>query len=214
MSFHQCPCCEMSRLHCPYDVVLASSSPRRRDILSQLFPNLKIIPSDFDEDSVTIENPIDLVLELSRKKAFTVATKPETCNSILIATDTVVVLDNVVLGKPSSPEMASQMLNSLSGRSHEVISGITLAYHQPDGTLQHQSFTATSKVFFKKLNQEQIDQYVDTGCPFDKAGGYGIQTELGSKLVDSFDGCFLNIVGFPVGTFRKRFLQFVGEVCA
>ncbi|KAL0230983.1 hypothetical protein GEMRC1_010388 [Eukaryota sp. GEM-RC1] len=210
----QCQCCNLSAIQTPKTVVLASTSPRRQALFRHLFQHFEIVPSLFDESSVSLSDPKDLVEKLSYFKALSVVNTnlAEIKDKIVVASDTVVVLDNQILGKPADVPAALQMLSSLSGKKHSVLSGVTIYYVSPCGKHSHVTYSAESFVTFNQLSQEQLTEYVESGEAFDKAGGYGIQTNLGSKLVCSHEGCYLNIVGFPVSSFRTRLALFIEEV--
>lgn len=169
------------------DLILASSSPRRSELLSKMNRKFKIVPSDCCEYSFAA-SPRDVALELACRKAMNVFLKNGA--AAVIGCDTVVDLDGEVLGKPKDAQEAVSTLKRLSGRSHEVHTGVCIAYEK--GILL---FSDTSKVKFKVLDCEQIDKYVSTGSPMDKAGAYGIQD---SGFVSEIIGSYTNVMGFPV----------------
>lgn len=171
-------------------VILASASPRRRDLLEQINIEPLICPADFEEITAD-EDACQVVLKNAAGK----------CNAVLklkgdslpvIAADTIVVIDGEILGKPKSPADAAAMLQRLSGREHEVLTGIAVAYKG-----RQAAEVCTTKVFFRKLTAEEITAYVATGEPLDKAGAYGIQGQ-GAVLVEKIDGCYNNVVGLPL----------------
>lgn len=173
-----------------YSVVLASNSPRRQSLLKELGVDFTVQSSQGDESY-----PDDLVPEkvaefLARKKAdwFTDFSK----NQLYITADTVVISDNVVLGKPNSKAEAEQILQSLSGKTHEVITGVCLK--AKDKT---QSFHSITEVRFSDLSSEMISYYVEKYKPFDKAGSYGIQEWIGMVGIESIKGSYFNVVGLP-----------------
>jgi septum formation protein len=171
--------------------VLASASPRRTWILGQLgIPHL-VDPAHIDEDSVRIEDPSDLVLHLAREKALETSRRHP--GALVLGADTVVYLSPRILGKPRNPEEAKEMLRSLSGKEHVVWTGVHLAR---DGRALR-GIPVPSKVRFRNLSALEIDAYVESGDPLDKAGSYGIQG-AGLGLVDSIDGCFYGVAGLPV----------------
>ncbi len=176
-------------------MVLASASPRRREILTRLGFQFELHTSNVPEDDVT-GCVSDMVTVLSRRKAEHVAMQEE--DALVIGCDTLVSLDQKPLGKPHSPEDARRMLAALSGRSHEVVSGLCLI-----NTKSHEVFSCcdTTSVWFRALTPEEIDAYVASGEPMDKAGAYAIQGGAG-KFVEKIDGSYDNIVGFP----SERFL--------
>lgn len=171
-------------------VILASASPRRRDLLEQINIEPLICPADFEEITAD-EDAGQVVLKNAAGK----------CNAVLklkgdslpvIAADTIVVIDGEILGKPKSPADAAAMLQRLSGREHEVLTGIAVAYKG-----RQAAEVCTTKVVFRKLTAEEITAYVATGEPLDKAGAYGIQGQ-GAVLVEKIDGCYNNVVGLPL----------------
>ena len=172
-------------------LVLASASPRRTWILGQLgIPHL-VDPAHIDEAAVRIDDPRDLVLHLAREKAVETSRRHPGC--IVLGADTVVYLSPRILGKPSDPAEARDMLRSLSGKEHVVWTGVHLAM---DGSALR-GIPVPSRVRFRRLSDEEISAYVETGDPLDKAGSYGIQG-AGLGLVESIDGCFYGVAGLPV----------------
>lgn len=177
-------------------IILASQSPRRRELLKLVTPEFEVIPSQLDESSVPVE-PVDYYAErLARAKALEIVQKcPE---DVVIGCDTVVLLAERILGKPKNREEALEMLHFLSGRTHKVITGVSLMRGQ-----RAVSFSQVTEVEFFNLTDREIDAYIATGEPFDKAGGYGIQ-EYGSLLVEEIRGDFFNVVGLPVARLKKE----------
>lgn len=171
-------------------MVLASASPRRREILTRLGFQFEVHTSNVPEDDVT-GRVSDMVALLSRRKAEHVALEEK--DALVISCDTLVSLDGQPLGKPHSPEDARRMLLALSGRAHEVVSGLCLI-----NTKSHKVFSCcdTTSVLFRALTPEEIDAYVASGEPMDKAGAYAIQGGAG-KFVEKINGSYDNIVGFP-----------------
>ena len=173
-------------------VILASQSPRRRQLLGQMgFTDFKICPARGEEVASPGLPPAQLVEALSSQKAAEVAAAAE-ADALIIAADTVVAVDDRVLGKPHSEEEAAEMLLSLSGREHTVYTGVTLRRGSQIVT-RHEA----TQVRFRSLTREEIDAYVATGEPMDKAGAYGIQ-ERGALLVEGIRGDYFNVVGLPV----------------
>lgn len=178
-------------------LVLASGSPRRQELIRLLGLPVEVVPSNVDEDTPKNWTPRQIVEGLSRRKAFFVSEQlagQASADSIVVGSDTIVVLDNEVMGKPRDAEDANRMLRLLSGRTHEVYTGITCV-RVSDG--ETASAYRVTRVRMRKLSKEQISRYVSTGEPMDKAGSYGIQ-EIGALLVDSIEGCYFNVVGLPV----------------
>lgn len=171
-------------------LILASASPRRRDLLSLLgWPFSVKVPS-VDETFLPSESPQDAVVRLAVKKASSVSLDLE--DSLVVAADTVVVLDGDVLGKPSSKDEAFSMVKSLSGKTHLVMTGVAVS----SGGVVKGELEITS-VCFRDLDDDQIQAYVDTGEGADKAGAYGIQG-LGALLVRRIEGDYFNVVGLPL----------------
>ena len=172
-------------------LILASQSPRRRELLARMGLDFTVISPRIDEDSFTDPDPAALVRTLSREKALAVAREqdPET---LVIAADTVVVLDGQALGKPGNEAEAAAMLSALSGRSHAVWTGVTVCQGSRADTEAE-----CTQVTFRPLTGEEIRHYVATGEPMDKAGAYGIQG-FGSLLVEGIRGDYFNVVGLPV----------------
>lgn len=173
-------------------IVLASGSPRRKEILENMNLKFDIIKSEIEETTVENESPEKLVKRLSYEKAHDIASK--NLDSIVIGADTVVVLDNNVLGKPKDKEEAFNMLKEMSGKEHEVITGISILCLELEKEI---SDFCVSKVKFRNLSDDEIYSYIETGECMDKAGAYGIQG-LGSLLVEYIKGDYFNIVGFPI----------------
>ncbi len=176
------------------DIVLASASPRRRELLTQVGINFQVVPSHADEIVFADETPEAHVIRLSCDKAMEVANRPEQAGRWFIGSDTVVVRDDVILGKPADAAEAKTMLTSLSGRSHRVISGYAVFDRKSERTL---SAAITTRVFFKDLTSQEIDGYIATGEPFDKAGSYAIQG-IGCFMVPKIEGSYTNVVGLPL----------------
>lgn len=178
-------------------LILASQSPRRKILLQQIGIPFSVFPSDVKEPINMKMSPDKMVIDLSEKKAEQVCRELERCSQgsdIVLAADTIVVLDDVVMGKPKDPEEAFNMLGALSGRWHEVITGVTLKTVNSTNKITHAEKT---KVKMRKLSKQTIQRYIDSGEPFDKAGAYGIQG-LGALLVEKLHGCYYNVVGLPL----------------
>ncbi|HKM15673.1 MAG TPA: Maf family protein [Marinospirillum sp.] len=183
-------------LKIPTGLVLASASPRRRELLLQLMPALQlhILPADIDESLIATEVGADRVLRLARAKAAAVlASLPKHLSSYpVLAADTEVVLDGCPLGKPESNTHAVELLKKLSGRTHQVTTAVQLI----QGEVAQQA-VVTTDVSFRLLSNDEILAYVATGEPSDKAGGYGIQG-LGAAFVTGINGSYSNVVGLPL----------------
>eukprot|EP01138_Halocafeteria_seosinensis_P002390 gb/GECG01002447.1/.p1 GENE.gb/GECG01002447.1/~~gb/GECG01002447.1/.p1 ORF type:complete len:226 (+),score=18.11 gb/GECG01002447.1/:1-678(+) len=201
-------------------VVLASKSPRRKEILEQNagLANLVIQPSQFEEtlDKSRFATPADYVIENARQKALSVYETLRNKNSadLIIGCDTVVVHNNTILEKPEDRNHAREMIQNLSGSEHYVVSGVCLLVPKQTDELQAEPIVSTfaehTTVVFGDLEQREIEAYVDTGEPYDKAGGYGYQGRA-SVLVKRIEGCYYNVVGFPLYSFTRRLKQLVTE---
>ena len=179
------------------NIILASASPRRKEILKNLGMDFEVVVSDADEGRIDKNSvqPSIYVQELAILKAAAVAEQLKNRNSIIISADTVVYLDGKVLGKPKDAEDAKKMLEFLSGKCHSVFTGICVMDAQ---TLKSVCAKEETKVYFKNLTAERIADYVSTKEPLDKAGAYAIQG-LGGMLVEKIEGDFLNVIGLPTG---------------
>ena len=173
-------------------VILASKSPRRKYLLEQAGIEFDVIPSHFDESSIPFNNPDRYVQDLSLAKAGEVARK--NMDRWIIAADTIVIIDGHVLGKPNGTDAARKMLTQLSGQTHQVYTGFTICnVHLKKST----TTSICTDVTFKTLSPDEIEWYIHTDEPFDKAGAYAIQG-LGTFLVKSIKGSYTNVVGLPV----------------
>lgn len=170
-------------------LVLASQSPRRREILSAAGIDFVVRPAEVPEEHRAGESPYDYVRRLAEAKAAAAAASN---GDIVLGADTIVVVDSHILEKPKDASDARRMLEMLSGRDHEVITGICLRAQGRTVT-----DTASTRVHFTNLTPHEIDAYVASGEPFDKAGGYAIQG-LASKFIDRIEGDYFNVVGLPV----------------
>ncbi|MCF0247144.1 MAG: septum formation inhibitor Maf [Synergistes sp.] len=178
--------------------ILASGSPRRRELLTAIGWEFEVIPSQSEEKLSESETPSELVMRLAREKAAEVAEKyPGRC---VLGADTVVTIDGRVLGKPSSEREAAEMIAQLSGREHSVITGVALI--ASDGRLINEY--EETVVTFRDLSKDEIDAYISRGESMDKAGAYAIQG-YGALLVEGIKGCFFNVVGLPLRRVGKMF---------
>lgn len=182
-------------IHNPYRLILASASPRRRELLALICPKFEIIPSTFDESGMPSDlTPREHVAISAMEKARDVAAA--VCNGIVIGADTVVSIDEHILGKPVDEADAKRMLRLLSGRTHQVHTGIHVV-SVIEGKSQEHGDTECTDVRFRELADAMIERYVATGEPLDKAGAYAIQGR-GSVLIEGISGCYFNVVGLPV----------------
>jgi septum formation protein len=183
-------------------LILASASPRRAEILRSAGLPFSVLSSAVDETPVPTESPQDLVRRLALAKAELVAARA-LGPAIVIAADTVVVLEGAILGKPRTSEDARQMLEKLSGRTHSVMTGVTLI-RLPD--VERREFIETTQVHFASLSNEEIVKYLSSGEPFDKAGAYAIQG-LGGRFIPRIEGCYFNVVGLPLSRLCKELAE-------
>lgn len=174
-----------------YNIILASNSPRRRDLLQQMGLDfeVRVIPN-LDESYPDDLEKLEIAAFLSIKKSEAYAIKN---NELIITADTIVILDNQVLGKPQNEANAYEMLKKLSGKKHTVASGVCVRTIE-----QTISFTSTTEVYFDSLSDEEIKFYIENFKPFDKAGSYGIQEYIGYIGVKKINGSFFNVMGLPV----------------
>ncbi len=173
-------------------MILASSSPRRSRLLRQIGLDFSIDPASIDE-SYDGTPASEFARAVAARKAEAVSVRYE--DGIVLAADTIVVLDEVILGKPGDAQEARDMLGKLSGAVHEVITGVALI-DKPGSTLRIEH--EITKVWFRKLSDDEIEEYIRLGSPFDKAGAYGIQDDYGAVFVRRIEGCFYNVVGLPL----------------
>ncbi len=173
-------------------LVLASGSPRRKQLLEQAEVPFVVRKTDVNESFPKSLSPAEVPVFLAARKA-DAARKQGTRKELILAADTVVILEGKILGKPGDRDEAVKMLTGLSGRSHAVVTGICLQW----GTAQRK-FSVCTKVHFKKLSDQQINHYVDHYKPMDKAGGYAIQEWIGLTGIASIEGDYFNVVGLPV----------------
>ena len=181
-------------------MILASQSPRRRELLADAGFELDIVPAHIDESRLDDEKPVDLVGRLASEKAEAVLGELGNAPSdgLLVAADTIVWMADEALGKPLDAADASRMLRELSGRTHHVSTGVCAVRLSPTGApLARASFVETTDVTFWELTEAEIEAYVATGEPLDKAGAYGIQG-AGRLLVSKIDGDYSNVVGLPI----------------
>ncbi|GBF09992.1 MULTISPECIES: Maf family protein [Tepidibacillus] len=173
-------------------IILASSSPRRREILELIGISFLVHPSDVDESYNESNSPEDIVKQLATRKAMDIASYYQ--EGIIIGADTIVVLDGQILGKPKDEEDAFQMLNRLQGRSHQVFSGVAVVDAK---TREVKASYQMTKVYMDPLSEEEIRLYIATKEPMDKAGSYGIQG-FGAIFIEKIEGDYFNVVGLPV----------------
>lgn len=186
------------------DMILASASPRRRELMKLITENFTAVSTDADEtvpEDISSEKASEY---LSLVKAEAAAELYP--DDLVIGCDTIVIVDDLILGKPDGESQCRQFLSMLSGRTHRVITGCTLFYKGMKRT-----FSCSTDVRFFDLSESDIEGYIATGEPFDKAGGYGIQGK-GSLLVESISGDYFNVVGLPVSMLNRELEQFINSV--
>lgn len=184
-------------------IILASNSPRRRELMEKAGLSFRVIPAECEEAVASGTPPEEVVASLALQKARWVAdnkTDGFDRDTLVIGADTVVAVGDEILGKPASREDAFSMLKTLSGKEHSVYTGVAVIYLD---TGREESFVSCTRVFFYDLTDEEINAYIDTKEPFDKAGAYGIQGR-GGLLVKSISGDYNNVVGLPVAELVRR----------
>ncbi|MBO4350299.1 MAG: septum formation inhibitor Maf [Proteobacteria bacterium] len=175
-------------------IILASGSPRRKQLLSEAGVTVITEPADIDEHPLEHEPPVDYARRMASEKARAAAAHHLNESVFIIAADTSVVLDGVILGKPASQEHAIEMLNNLSGREHQVLTGVCVLNVRQN---LERCFVSETSVFFTHLSQARIMNYIRTGEPMDKAGAYGIQGRA-AGFVSHIEGSYTNVVGLPL----------------
>lgn len=186
-----------------YEIVLASNSPRRKELLQRMGVNFKVRTLfGIDESYPNSLRGEDIVCYISRNKAKAYQSSMAP-NELLITADTIVYVDGEVMGKPKNAEQAKEMLHKLSGKTHQVITGVTIVTAK-----RTENFGVTSQVKFTNITDEEINFYVDNYLPFDKAGAYGIQEWIGIVAVEEIKGSYFNVVGLPVQRLYQKLKTF------
>ena len=189
-----------------FDIILASQSPRRYELLKLIGLNFKVRPSYAEEINKDNLPPVEYTINNARIKGHLIAqTSPE---SLVISADTIVVHKGDILEKPKEEAHARDILKRLSGNTHEVVTGFGFSLLSKDKFVFNHEIT---KVTFRNLSQTEISAYINTGEPFDKAGGYGAQG-AGSLLIKRVEGCFFNVVGLPLANFFSTLDKFLMEI--
>lgn len=186
------------------NVILASASPRRKELLKRLYKEFEIIPANTEETLPDDVGPEFAPMFLAATKADAVATKYP--DDLVIAADTVVICDGTLFGKPKDSEDAKRMLHSLSGKTHKVITGCCITIGEATTC-----FSEESLVTFFDLSDSEIDEYVDGGEPMGKAGAYAIQGD-GALLVEKIDGDYNNIVGLPIARLKREIKDLIKQI--
>lgn len=177
-------------------IILASGSPRRRELLAQIGMEFEICVSNAEE-IYTGTVPVEIVKELALVKASNVAKERDSRDEIVIGADTIVVLDDKILGKPADKEDAFRMLSALQGRAHEVYTGVAVLNYNSEGKAETILHAEETRVFVHAMTEEEILSYVASGEPMDKAGAYGIQGRF-AAYIDRIEGDYFNVVGLPL----------------
>ncbi|MCI9447010.1 MAG: septum formation inhibitor Maf [Lachnospiraceae bacterium] len=188
-----------------YKFILASASPRRRELLEQVGAEFEVIPAQ-GEEKITSNKPQDAVLELSAQKAREVAGRLQEADAVVLGADTVVAFGGNILGKPRDEADAARILSLLSGNTHSVYTGVTVIVLQ-GGERKEYSFYEETEVTMYPMTEQQISSYICTGEPMDKAGAYGIQGK-GAVFVEKIQGDYNNVVGLPVA----KIFQLIGKL--
>ena len=185
------------------DIVLASASPRRRELLKMITEDFIAVSTDADEtlpEDITVKKAAEYLAEV--KAACAAKDHPE---ALVIGCDTTVVFDDVILGKPKDKNQCRDFMDMLSGRTHSVITGCCLIHR--DNTI---TFSVETEVTFRKLTASEIEEYISTDEPYDKAGGYGIQGK-GALLIEKINGDYFNVVGLPVSRLNIEFNKILNK---
>ncbi|MBP5369066.1 MAG: septum formation protein Maf [Bacteroidales bacterium] len=189
-----------------YNIILASQSPRRREILKMLGVDFKVVVKDTDETfpPELQGGAIPEHIAVLKASAFDSDLQSLPDNTIIIASDTIVYIDNKVIGKPKGREGAIEMLRTLSGRCHQVLTGVCIKTKD-----RQRSFFAESKVWFRELSDDEIIYYVDNYRPFDKAGAYAVQEWIGAAAIAKIEGSYYNVMGLPSQMLYNELLKFI-----
>lgn len=185
-------------------LILASTSPRRKKLLAQLNLKFEVLPVEIDERRKGSETPLKMVKRLALEKLH--EARKQLKGGIIITADTIVVLNGEILGKPRNKSEAEKMLKKLSGKTHTVYTGYSIHNSIIDKTITDYEKTL---VTFRKLGDKEIENYVKTGSPLDKAGAYGIQDDFGAVFVKKINGDFYNVMGLPIAGLYMNLLKVI-----
>lgn len=188
-------------------LILASRSPRRSALLKQIGLEAEVIPAELPEELDVRLSPSENAMRLASMKAEWVALQLD--SAIVVGADTIVAVDGDMLGKPADRDDAIRMLNILSGRTHIVHTGFSL-FDRPSN--RRFSTVESTSVTFRTLPLDEIKEYVQRGSPMDKAGAYGIQDDYGAVFVKRIEGCYYNVMGFPLSRFYESLLEFQAQL--
>jgi len=189
-----------------YQIILASASPRRKQLLGQMGLSFSVLPKGIIEDFPIGMEPVAVAEFLSLKKAEAFAENEINSQTLIITADTIVAVDGKILGKPDDKKHAAQILASLSGKTHLVVTGVTLRKKGSTTT-----FSASTKVTFKELSHDEIEYYLDNYKPYDKAGAYGIQEWIGHVAISKIEGSFYNVMGLPTYKLHNELQTFLSR---
>jgi septum formation protein len=184
-------------------IVLASKSPRRKKLLEQINFEFDICPAEGEEIIDEKLAPAEICMSLAYQKANEVSKKYD--DAVIIGSDTIVVFEKHILGKPKDKQDAERILNILSENTHSVFTGVSLIN---SGTGEEKRFYEETKVTFRKLKDSEIYEYINSGSPMDKAGAYGIQDDFGAVFVSKIEGCYYNVVGLPLSRLYEELSDF------
>lgn len=187
-----------------YKIILASASPRRKQLLMEMGVNFEVSPKNIDEIIPNNISPVAAAEYLSRLKADAFSEEEIGKNTLIITADTIVALKDEILGKPVDRKDAVKILKSLSGNLHNVITGVTLK-----SATKERTFSVTTEVVFKRLSEEEISYYIDNYKPYDKAGAYGIQEWIGHAAIEEIKGSYFNVMGLPTHRLYKELSLFI-----
>jgi len=186
-----------------YQVILASASPRRSKLLKEMGVQFSVHPKHIDESFDPKLPPLEVAEYLSEKKARSFSNKELDKDTLIIAADTIVTVNGLILGKPKNADEAKRILNQLSGRDHEVITGVTIRTYN-----KLKTFSVATVVYFKDLTDAEIEYYIKNFQPFDKAGAYGIQEWIGHVAIERIEGSYFNVMGLPTHRLYEELLDF------
>lgn len=181
-------------------LILASGSPRRHEILNKFNIEHKVIPSSCEEVIDKSLSPVEVVKSLSKQKALDVYKKYT--NQLVLGADTIVTINGEILGKPKDLDDAVRMFHMLEGKSHDVVTGVTIINSEKTLT-----FAVTTKVYFKKMTEKDILEYINNDYVYDKAGAYAIQSEY-ATFIDHFEGSYYNVIGLPIEEVIEKLKEF------
>ncbi len=196
------PSTTMKSIHHLPPIILASKSPRRQELLKLMDVDFKVVLKEVDESYPAGLTPAEIAVYIAEKKAK--AYDEALGDEIVLTADTIVCIDDKILGKPETEAHAVEMLQTLSGRVHRVITGVCILYKH-----QYNKFFDVSEVFFRKLADEEIKTYVTQYKPFDKAGAYGIQEWIGLTGIERINGSYTNVVGLPTEKLYQQLVRLI-----